>query len=112
MRKLVVLESPYRGSAEGETAANIIYARKAVDDSLSRSEAPIASHLLYTQEGILDDSILKERLWGIEAGLAWIKVADACVVYIDRGISPGMCAGIVIAVKVGIPLEFRQIENF
>ena len=44
----VILESPYAGDIE----RNVKYARMAVRDSLSRGEAPIASHLLYTQEGI------------------------------------------------------------
>ena len=68
----VILESPFAGDIE----RNIQYARMAVRDSLSRGEAPIASHLLYTQEGILKDEIPEERQWGIDAGLAWKSVAD------------------------------------
>jgi len=70
--KLVIIESPYAG----DIPANIEYARLCVRDSLSRGEAPIASHLLYTQAGILDDNIPSERQWGIDAGLAWHKVAQ------------------------------------
>lgn len=51
--KRVILESPYAGDVE----RNLTYARECVRDSLSRGEAPIASHLLYTQEGILKDEI-------------------------------------------------------
>lgn len=43
--RLVILESPYAGNIE----KNVAYARACVRDSLSRGEAPIASHLLYTQ---------------------------------------------------------------
>ncbi len=111
MIRLVILESPYRGSTKEVTAENIAYAKKAVHDSLERGEAPIASHLLYTQEGILDDSVPKERTWGIEAGLAWTRVVEACVVYIDRGISPGMCSGIMTAVRAGVSINFRLIER-
>ena len=50
----------------------------------------IASHLLYTQPGILDDTIPDEREVGIAAGLEWAHVAEAMVIYTDRGISPGM----------------------
>lgn len=103
--KLVIIESPYAGDVE----ANIEYARKCVKDSLSRGEAPIASHLLYTQEGILDDNIPSERQWGIDAGLAWRKVADVSVVYLDLGISKGMHYGILSAVRAGVPIEYRKL---
>lgn len=63
--------------------------RRAVRDSLARGEAPIASHLLYTQPGILCDEDPSERAWGISAGLAWGKVADATVLYADLGIVKG-----------------------
>jgi hypothetical protein len=42
-----------------------------------RGEAPIASHLLYTQPGVLNDGVPAERAHGIEAGLAWLRAADA-----------------------------------
>ena len=75
--KRVILESPYAGDIE----RNVKYARMAVRDSLSKGEAPIASHLLYTQEGILKDEIPEERQWGIDAGLAWKEVAVKHVFY-------------------------------
>jgi hypothetical protein len=78
---------------------------------LSRGEAPIASHLLYTQPGILDDTTPVERNWGIEAGLAWKRVADASVVYTDLGISRGMQHGIDAAKASGLPVEYRSIHT-
>jgi hypothetical protein len=102
---LVVLESPFAGDIE----LNIKYARMAVRDSLLRGEAPIASHLLYTQEGILNDDIIEERDHGINAGLAWGRVAEKTVVYIDRGISKGMEYGIERAKDEGREIEFRSI---
>lgn len=104
--RLVILESPYAGDVE----ANVAYARRCVRDSLSRGEAPIASHLLYTQPGILNDDVPGERRLGIDAGLAWRRVAEASVVYVDRGISTGMNYGIGAARDAGIPVEFRTIE--
>lgn len=101
----VILESPFGG----DVAANVAYARRCVRDSLSRGEAPIASHLLYTQPGILRDEYPQEREWGIEAGLAWLRMADASVVYTDRGISKGMQRGIDAAYAAGIPVERRSI---
>lgn len=82
--KRVILESPYAGNV-GE---NIEYARLCLEDSLNRGESPLCSHLLYTQ--VLDDLKPDERKLGIEAGLAWVEVADLHVFYIDRGISEGM----------------------
>ena len=103
--RLVILESPFAGDID----ANVAYARACVRDSLARGEAPIASHLLYTQPGILDDSIAAERALGIAAGLAWRAVAQASVVYVDRGISPGMRAGMDAAAVAGLPVELRSL---
>jgi hypothetical protein len=105
--KLVILESPYAGEVE----ANIAYGRQCLRDSLLRGEAPIASHLLYTQPGVLDDGVPAERQQGIDAGLAWRKVAQASVVYIDLGVSKGMEYGIKAAQEVGIPVEYRQLHG-
>lgn len=107
MKPLVIIESPFAGDVK----SNIAYARKCVADSVHRGEAPIASHLLFTQPDILNDDIPGERALGIEAGLAWYRVADKCVVYADRGISRGMAVGIDRATWRGIPVEVRKIEE-
>jgi hypothetical protein len=104
MRK-VVLESPYAGDIE----RNVKYARRAVRDSLSRGEAPIASHLLYTQPEILKDHISEERQWGIDAGLVWKDAAEATVMYIDYGMSEGMKLGLKHAKSKSHRVEFRKI---
>lgn len=106
--RLVIVESPFAGDVE----ANIDYARRCVRDSLARGEAPIASHLLYTQPGILDDDIPAERAWGIDAGLAWRTVAQASVVYTDRGITKGMQYGMAAATDAGIPVELRTLPGY
>lgn len=103
--RLVIIESPYAG----DVAANVDYARRCVRDSLSRGEAPIASHLLYTQPGILDDTIPAERQWGIDAGLAWHAVPIVTVVYTDHGLSSGMKYGIAAAQKAGNEVEYRTL---
>ena len=105
--KLVVIESPYAGNV----ARHERYARLCMRHSLDLGEAPIASHLLYTQPGILDDTIPKERQWGIDAGLAWGEKADLVAVYTDFGTSKGMCYGIVIARAAGIPVEYRSLPD-
>jgi hypothetical protein len=105
MRRRVILESPYAGDTDG----NVTYARKCIRDCLLRGEAPIASHLLYTQSGILRDEDKLERAMGIEAGLAWLTACECMVVYIDHGVSPGMAAAIIEADKAGIPVERRTL---
>lgn len=106
--KLVILESPYAGNID----ENILYARGAVRDSLLKGEAPFASHLLYTQEGILNDDIPVEREHGINAGLSWGKAAEKTVVYIDKGISSGMEYGIKKAKSEGREIEFRSLKEY
>lgn len=107
MSSLVILESPYAGDVE----ANVAYARAAMRDSLMRGEHPIASHLLYTQPGILDDNAPEERARGIAAGLAWRRVADKAVFYVDRGWSAGMEASRAVYEREGIPFEERTLDD-
>jgi hypothetical protein len=99
----VILESPFAGDID----SNIAYARACVRDALLRGEAPLASHLLYTQPTILDDGARNERAHGINAGHAWLHLADAVVVYTDRGISEAMKAGIRLAEFNKLPVEYR-----
>ncbi len=103
--RLVIVESPFAGDVEGNTE----YARRCIRDALLRGEAPIASHLLYTQPGVLRDEVPEERKHGIDAGLAWRRVAEASVVYTDRGISTGMRYGIEAALRAGVPVEYRTL---
>lgn len=110
-KPLVIIESPFAGDNEQERDANIAYARKCVADAVHRGEAPIASHLLFTQPDILDDSDPAQRYLGIEAGLAWYRVAGRCVVYMDRGVSSGMSTGIVRAIAHGVPVEERYLGD-
>lgn len=105
--KLVIIESPYAGDIE----TNVRYARRCVRDSLMRGEAPIASHLLYTQPDILRDEVPEERQHGIDAGLAWRRVADLTVVYDDLGVSVGMLYGVKAAEASGIPIEYRSLGH-
>lgn len=112
--RLVIIESPFAGDVK----SNEEYARACVRDSLLRGEAPIASHLLYTQTGILDDDDPAQRQQGIAAGLEWGKVAELTAVYAeltavytDRGISKGMEYGIRNAREAGRPIEYRKLGD-
>lgn len=102
----VILESPYAGDVEG----NLSYARACVRDCLLRGEAPFASHLLYTQEGVLRDEVPEEREAGIQAGFVWHELAKKTVVYTDRGISPGMDKAIKLDEAAGRVVEYRSLE--
>jgi hypothetical protein len=107
-KPLVIIESPYAGEAN----KNIRFARACMRDSLNRGEFPFAMHLLYTQDGILNDDIPEERNWGIEAGLAWGKHAGKTVVYTNLGISAGMEKGIQRAREEGREIEYRELHSW
>lgn len=105
--RLVIIESPYAGDVEG----NVAYARACLSDSLARGEAPIASHLLYTQPGVLNDLVPDARAKGIAAGLAWRRAADYSVFYEDRGWSSGMLAALDAAQIEGHLYEVRRLPS-
>lgn len=107
--ELVIVESPFAATEEHTQEEHIIYAKRCMLDCLKRGEAPFASHLLYTQQGILDDSIPEEREWGITAGFAFRKAIHKSVVYIDYGISKGMNFGIANAREHGNEIVYREI---
>ena len=77
-------------------------------DSLDRGEYPFASHLLYTQENILNDNDQVERT--LEIVLA--KLCSKTVIYADLGISNGMMLGIEDAIKNKRTIEVRYLKNF
>lgn len=104
--RLVIIESPYAGDVK----ENVKYAERCLLDCLTRDEAPIASHLLFP--GRLDDNVPEQRKLGMEAGLAWYRVAEACVVYTDKGTSDGMEKGIVRALSFGVPVEYRSFGDY
>lgn len=107
-RRLVQLESPYAGDVE----LHLRYLRACLRDSLTRNEAPFASHGLYTQPGVLDDTDLAERELGIKAGLAWIEAVDYVVAYVDLGFSRGMLEGLLEADRLGVPMVYRRLGGW
>ena len=106
--RLVAVESPFAG----DTRKHLRYVRACLADCLRRGEAPVASHALLTQPGVLRDHIPAERVQGINAGLAWAAKADARVVYTDCGMSSGMRGGIAHAESLGQPVEYRTIAGW
>jgi hypothetical protein len=107
--KLVVIESPLSAPTREERERNKQYAKRAMADSISKGEAPYASHLLFDQPGILNDQLTSERRLGMLAGFAWGAKADLVAVYADYGISKGMQEGIELAAKRGQEVEFRYL---
>lgn len=107
--RLVIVESPYAAPTSEGIEQNIKYARAAMRDCLLRGEAPYASHLLYTQDGVLRDEVPDERKLGMGAGFEWRQVAHATVVYIDLGTSRGMEEGVRDAERRGTPVEYRSL---
>lgn len=108
----VILESPFAGADLEEREVNIDYGRAAMRDALLRGEAPIASHMLYTLPGVLDDDDPAQRRRGMNAGFAWLAVVDYAVVYTDRGISIGMQEGIARATTLGLDVRYRTINGW
>lgn len=105
----VILESPYGSIDDAVVALNTEYARACMRDCLTRGEAPYASHLLYTQPGVLDDRDRDDRDMGISAGFAWRSLARKTVVYVDRGVSRGMELGIDHARQAGHEVAERRL---
>ena len=106
---LVIIESPYAATQYRTVEQNIEYAQLCMRDSLSRNEAPYASHLLYTQPNVLDDTVPSQRAQGISAGFAWRNVADLTVFYVDYGYSSGMQLGLQDCINKNKPYEIRKI---
>ena len=102
----VIIESPFAGAF-----SNVRYSRECIRNCLDRGESPFASHLLYTQKGILDDAIPDERRRGIEAANGWLEVADYVVVYMDLGVTRGMLIGVAKAAKLNKPIHLRWLRE-
>lgn len=109
MRRVQIL-SPFRGATPAEQRRNVAYAQAALLDCLGRGEAPFAPHLLYP--AVLDDSDPLKRAQGISAGLEWLAVAEAVVVYTDLGVSVGMAAELRAAEVAGVLVERRSLPGW
>lgn len=108
--RIVVVESPYAAPTREGIERHVDYARACLRDCLIRGEAPYASHLLYTQPGVLCDEVPEERTLGMKAGFRFVAQAAASVVYTDLGTSKGMEAGIAQAKRWGVPVEYRSLR--
>ena len=109
--EVVLIESPYGSEKISEVVRNICYARACVRDSVIRGEFPLASHLFFTQPGILDDNISEERQRGIDIGLAIGGLADRSAFYMYFGESRGMKYARDNALKSGREIEERTLGD-
>lgn len=106
-KPIVIIESPYAGDIE----RNVKYACACMADSLARGEAPYASHLLYTKQGVLDDNDPDERELGITAGFSFKHIPGAVTVfYVDYGMSGGMKKALDYCKAHGLDVEIRGIN--
>lgn len=106
----ISVESPFAAPTRALLLRNKRYAQEAVQDALSRNEAPFASHLFYTQ--FLDDAEPRERRAGLDLSHEWRKVSDKLAVYTDLGISSGMREAIALAELLHIPIEYRTLPGW
>jgi hypothetical protein len=107
----VIIESPLKADTDEGYERNREYARACMRDSLSRGEAPYASHLLYAQPGILDDTDPREREMGILAGFAHGALFKVRVFYLDLGMSKGMQRGWDESGRLGQIVETRFLKG-
>jgi hypothetical protein len=106
--KRVIIESPFSDGGDMDKRRLFdAYLKLCIKNSLSRGEAPFASHGFYTR--VLDDNNSTERRQGMEAGFAWGQTAEIVAVYEDLGISPGMEESINRALKTSANITFRSL---
>ena len=103
--KLVIIESPYAG----DVPKHLAYLDRCIRDCLARGESPYASHKMLTTA--LDDNIPEQRALGIEAGMAWRRLAGGRVFYLDLGWSRGMVVAFDLYRHEGLPYELRFLDG-
>lgn len=113
MSLIANVESPYNAPNALGVRRNILYARLACRWALEHGYAPYASHLLYTQPGILDDDVAQEREMGIAAARELIRAAaQVTLMFVDLGVSEGMRLGLEDALAAAREvLEIRLFEG-
>ncbi len=104
---ITIVESPFSAPTREGIVRNVSYAYLAARDCMVRNEAPLLSHLLYTQ--MLDDENPEDRAFGIDAGLLVGQIANRTALYVDLGVSRGMEYGIANAEKANRPVITRHL---
>lgn len=108
--KLVIIESPFAADTDEGFVANEHYAQNCAKYGLLKfNESGWGSHMIWPQ--FLDDTRSDERELGIQAGLAWSRMADYHVFYTDRGWSKGMIAALRYCIEHQRPFRFRSLNG-
>ncbi len=106
-RKLVIIECPYGTEDASMRDQYARYAKKCLQDSLKRGEAPFAGQLFYSS--LLNDHVQAEKDVGLVSHMSWIAVADIVAVYTDMGLSTSMQMAINVAIIKNKRIEYRSI---
>jgi len=109
MPNVVFVSSPLRTQDSVQGYKYHVYAEKATRDCFSRGEIPVVPHRMYP--GVLDAEIEEENEMAITACATLLTRCDFIAVYYDHGISKGMGLELIQAVKIGIPIKFRSLED-
>lgn len=108
-RKAVIVITPFAAEDYANAAKMNRYALRATRDSLNRMEAPVASHLFYSDVISARNPI--ERDIGLQSQLTWLKNCDLVAVYLDFGVTPAMQVAINAAIQRNKKIEYRTIGS-
>ena len=109
-RKCAIIISPFMAEDYTKASQMSRYSIRAVKDSLSKMEAPLANHAFYHEALNVRNPI--ERDIGLLTNLSWMKAADLVAVYVDFGITPAMQVAINAAMLRNKRIEYRTIGSY
>ena len=86
------------------------YAHDATTDCLRRGEAPLATCGISVENEEAPDT--SNSMTSLDVAEAWLKCADALVVFVDQGVSANMRYYIEIARRWNIEVDFRTLAQW
>jgi hypothetical protein len=95
------LAGMHRTQLQNEALAKVL-----MREVLDQGHAPFLPHLLYPL--VLDDRVKEQRDAGINAGLAWLAVAEEARVFTGLGITGGMRREISQCLSVGVSVVYPE----
>ncbi|UMO77363.1 DUF4406-domain protein [Stenotrophomonas maltophilia phage vB_SmaM_Ps15] len=109
-RKTAILVSPFMSEDPATATKAYRYAMRAVQDSLRRGEAPMATHAFFYDSLSYKNPV--ERDMGLQCQISWLKKAEMLIVYTDGGITPAMQTIINSGEIKNKRIEYRTIGSF
>lgn len=106
-RMTALLVTPFMAEDPSNASKMNRYAVRATKDSLNKNEAPLASHLFFSE--VLNVKNPIERDIGLQSQLMWMRGAKVVVVYMDFGVTPAMQTVINAATQLSKRIEYRTI---